>query len=91
MAESLIYTDKYKYRPEDFEHIPLMRNDLEDFYQSLEGYLVNQTSESLYFLENRLQTLLFTIKHRKLEGFLTAITASDLEIYIGGLMDECND
>ena len=76
----------YKYKPEDFEGILNLEEDLCKFYQLLELYKQDGTRKSRFSLDNQVELIFFTIKHRELEGAITRRTAEDLRDYLGELL-----
>ena len=76
----------YKYKPEDFKEVLGLAGELAYFYELLETYSFNKTDTNWFALEKHSRDLLFTIKHRKIEGNLTLATAEDLKRYIKELI-----
>ena len=76
----------YKYIPEDFEGIMNLADDLSKFYEMLESFKQDGTRKARLLLDNQIELIFFTIKHRELEGAISCQTAEDLRIYLGELL-----
>ena len=78
---------EYKYSPADYAYSPGLRAEMEDFYSLLEEYHADKTSTNWSFLDKQRRDLFFSIKHRIVEGYLTAATAQEMYDYFGELFD----
>jgi len=61
---------------------------MQGFYYMLEDYRKRKTTRSRFFLEKQLNDLLFTIKHREIDGSLTCRVAEEIREYVKGLLDD---
>jgi hypothetical protein len=78
----------YKYKPNDFSDVLIMSEVMTDFYRSYETYVDEDNLSNKFSAEKALVDLLFTIKHRELEGFLPHPTANEMREYMRGLLDD---
>ena len=78
--------ENYKYNPSDYHHILGMEADMRGFYEIVEKYRSNETDKD--FVELQLTTLLFTMKHREVEGSLSHEKVREIGGYMWGLLDD---
>ena len=79
---------KYRYDPEVFKDIVNLREELSVFYTLLDRYEGEKTIRNKLFLQKHGDDLLFTIKHRELEGGLTGIVAEELRGHMRELLHD---
>ena len=72
----------YKFRPEDFEGMQGIPEELADFYALHEKRAEHCCDESYWNLMNHWENLYFSIKHREVEGRLSPARAQDLRDYL---------
>ena len=65
-----------------------LSEEMQGFYYMLEDYRKRKTTRSRFFLEKQLNDLLFTIKHREIDGSLTCRVAEEIREYVKGLLDD---
>ena len=80
--------DSYKYDPNDYVNISMLSEDLELFFNLHRKYLNDKSFENHAFMEKQGIDLFFTIKHRALEGAITAEFANSLREYMRELLDD---
>ena len=80
--------NSYKYLPEDYADVLSMYDEMREFYKLLESYQKKKTTRSRLFLEKQLNDLLFTIKHRRIDGSLTCVEADEIGEYFWGLLND---
>ena len=78
----------HKYDPEDFRGMLNLSDELANFYRLHDDYAANKTQDKRLNLEKHGRDLFFTIKHRKVEGALTAAMAQEILEYIEELLDD---
>ena len=76
----------YRYNPDSFIGIMRLSSDLENLYLHYERYTQERTQTNRFALERCGEDLFFTLKHRKLEGVLTCITADEIMAYVEELI-----
>ena len=79
---------RYEYDPNDYKDILNVYEDMVNFYKLLEKYNKRHSMHNRLFLGKQLNDLLFTLKHRELEGSLTHATAAEMREYMRGLIDD---
>ena len=79
---------KYRYNPKDFEGIPFLGEELALFYSFLEDYKKSWKNKELWALKNHWEMLFFTIKHRELDGYISARTAEDIRDYLEEVVND---
>ena len=79
---------QYKYDLGSFADSPGLHAEMEDFYRSLEKYRAAKTKDNWHLLDKQRRDLFFSIKHRVVEGRLTAAQAQEMQDYYGGLFDQ---
>ena len=79
----------YKYNPNDYSHILTLKSDLLNFYKLYERCKKSSSESDEFALEKHAQDMLFTIKHRELEGFITRIFAEYMREYMRELLEDC--
>ncbi len=78
---------EYKYNPADYADSPCLRAEMEDFYTLLEKFRADKTHSNWNFLDKQRRDLFFSIKHRVVEGYITAVKAQEMRDYFGELFD----
>ena len=73
----------YKYKAEDYIEFGTLALEIEDFYKLLEQY--KKSEVSIFALEDQRNSLLFSIKHRVVDGSLKPCDADDMRNYFGDL------
>jgi hypothetical protein len=79
---------QHKYNPSDFKDMPDLNFEIADFYDLLEKYRNEKTGLNFTLLDKQRRDLLFSVKHRVVEGRLSEIAAQEMRDYFGGLFDE---
>ena len=79
---------KYKYKPEDFEGVQFMTDDLTAFYAAVEKYKADASKANSREVFDRFYDMHYTLKHRTLNGVLTPAFAGEIEAY---LLEVAND
>ena len=80
--------NNYIYAPEEYSEVLNLYEEMKEFYTLLEDYRKKKTIRSRLFLEKQLNDLLFTVKHREIDGSLTCNAAEDIRKYARGLLDD---
>lgn len=78
----------YEYMPEEYKAYPGLYAEMQDFYNLLEVYQEDKTENNKAFLRKALNDLLFSIKHRVVEGSLTSYEAEKMGSYVKGLIHD---
>lgn len=78
----------YEYMPEEYKEYPSLYAEMQDFYNFLEVYQEDKTENNKAFLQKALNDLLFSIKHRVVEGSLTSYEAGKMGSYVKGLVHD---
>jgi len=73
---------KYKYNPQDFRHMQLLGENIENYYKALSEYKRNNNLHNRFAFLDKWETLFFSIKHREVEGVIPPILANDLRNYM---------
>jgi len=76
---------KYKYNPEDFRHMQLLGEDIENYYAALSEYKKNGNLQNRFTFLDKWETLFFSFKHREVEGFFMPFDADEMRDYIEDL------
>lgn len=76
----------YKFLPETYKNFVGLYDEMVDFYVQLENHQAKQDRTSRLLLETQLNNLLFSIKHREVEGRLPKDVISDMRVYFRGLV-----
>ena len=86
--KAVVKMAQYKYDLGSFVDSPGLYAEMEDFYCSLEKYRAAKTKGNWNLLDKQRRDLFFSIKHRVVEGRLTATQAQEMRDYYGGLFDQ---
>ena len=76
---------KYKYNPEDFRHMQLLGEDIENYYVALSEYKKDNNLQNRFAFLDKWETLFFSIKHREVEGLLSPPFAEEMRVYMEDL------
>jgi hypothetical protein len=79
----------YKYNPTDYANMDCLSDDMTDFYRLLEIYRRDKTSMNEALLYKQGVDLLFSIKHRVVEGCIPEYQAQEMRDYFREIND-CN-
>ena len=77
---------QYKYNPDDFRGMPLIGEDIMQFYKALETSRLEDSEYTRNNLELLWEDLFFSIKHREVEGHIAPSLASSMRKYFEGLL-----
>jgi hypothetical protein len=86
-TENTATPDGYKYNPTDYADMDCLSDDMTDFYRLLEIYRRDKTSMNETLLYKQGVDLLFSIKHRVVEGCITEYQAQEMREYFRELND----
>ena len=75
-------SNTYKYNPEDFKGIPLLPDDLISFYAARDKYLETKVRSDWVIRHMCWEDLIFSIKARAVEGFISQVLAQEMKYYI---------
>ena len=78
----------YEYTPDKYKTVMGLSEDLKEFYRLLERFKEDKTMTNRLRMEKALNDLLFTIKHREVEGVITHNTATELRVYLREVSDD---